>query len=128
MARGLRDDHMLNLLAGMNPNRLTPADLGLIDSFMAESGRAIAELKEGDTKPPQLNDPAVMYLYVIYYNPSDFPGRYVCRVNHVGHTNVPGRLIANEETLQAVRDKIPPGMHCIPRSRGDDKVIVETWL
>lgn len=119
---------MLNILAGMNPEKLSPADFDMIDSYMEASIKQVVELKEGDIKPAPIQDPQVLYLYVIYYNPSDFPGRYVCRINHVGHTNVPGRLLANEDTLEKVRAKLPPGLHRIARSKGDDKVIVETWL
>lgn len=62
----------------------------------------------------------------------DFPGVYICRrfesfgspVPHV----VPCEVVATGKTLEEVRDKLPEGLYCLPRSESDDPNIIETWI
>jgi len=64
-------------------------------------------------------------VFTVYYNPTDFPGKYVVRLFDGPQ---PTRLMAIADTLEAIRKTIPPLFHCIPRDTKDDKIIVETWL
>ena len=67
--------------------------------------------------------------FVIYYNPQDFPGKYVVRLFD---GNIPRRIACVKDTLEEARATIP--MDCpVPymrneRSPEDDPVIVEVWL
>lgn len=69
-------------------------------------------------------------IYVVYFNPSDFPGRYVRRIQctEKGHILYSPTLFANEATLDALRDKIPMDCVRLDRHPEDDPVIVETWI
>lgn len=70
-----------------------------------------------------------MKYYVIYFNTSDYPLKWVVRQFTVGpqRKDVPGaaRLF---ESLEEARAAVPKGLFCIPRYEIDDPVIAETWL
>ena len=71
-----------------------------------------------------------MRQYVIYFNPSDFPGRYVVRgwTAGIGECQPDAEPLGVVDNLEAARAKIPPGLHRLSRLPGEDSVIVETWL
>lgn len=51
-------------------------------------------------------------LWVVTHNPSDYPGKYCCRINRAYGNPMRveiGELVAVEDTLEAVRSKIPEG-------------------
>jgi hypothetical protein len=68
-------------------------------------------------------------LYVITKNPKDYPGKFVVRPQTVGQR---GLLSYGEpivgETLEEVRDALPPGLYNIGRMKNDDPVILEVWI
>lgn len=70
-----------------------------------------------------------MRYYVIYNNPSDYPGKYVVRMWRV---EIEFSLKSEEfgvfDTLEQARAYIPYGLLCITRSDQDDAIIVETWI
>jgi hypothetical protein len=73
--------------------------------------------------------PLVMKQWVVYYNPSDYPEKYVVREWHVLRDS----LIANDHvvignTLEEARTLIPQGLYRLPRLENDDPVIVEVWI
>lgn len=72
----------------------------------------------------------VLVQFVIYNSPKDYPGQFVCRrwLIFPGKVAPDERIFCSGSTLQKVRNKIPANLHCVPRSPGDDPVIVETWL
>tara|TARA_R110000868_G_scaffold118062_9_gene313341 strand:- start:2909 stop:3136 length:228 start_codon:yes stop_codon:yes gene_type:complete len=69
-------------------------------------------------------------IWTITQNPSDHPGKFVARkhVIRAGETAVTeDHHIA--DTLEEVRQMLPRrGLIRLPRARGDDPVIVESWL
>ena len=75
-----------------------------------------------DTKPDTRCD---LIIYVIYQNPSDFPGKFVLR-RWVGLN--PDQKPAVCMTLAEARRAVPPNKYRLPRFDNDDPVIVETWL
>lgn len=73
----------------------------------------------------------VLQLWTIYARPSDYPDRFVARRYDVlrGHSEpVRTDVVVTASSLDEVRDMLPPGLCRMPRSPGDDPVIVETWL
>lgn len=71
-----------------------------------------------------------MNMYVVYQNPSDYPGRFVVRKWTV---TAAGPVAGNEpifvgETLQGARDAIPRGLIATRRCEEDDPVILEVWF
>lgn len=71
----------------------------------------------------------VLTLYVLYFNPSDYPGQYVVRRQHVKD----GRLAIDVEvlvfkTLTTARRHIPAGLVNIGRMPDDDPAILEAWV
>lgn len=73
--------------------------------------------------------PDVLSAWIVLFNPSDFPGKYVVRRNDIGR----GAVIATEEhhvgdTLDEVRAVVPAGCVMLPRYANDDPAIVEVWL
>ncbi len=69
--------------------------------------------------------------WVIYKNPSDFPGKFVVRGRQVlsaGAENPATKPAAVVEDLESARDAVPDGLVVIPRDPNNDPVIVETWL
>lgn len=70
-----------------------------------------------------------MRFYTIYEHPADFPEGYVVRAWDIRPHGVMRPLEARRTlTLDGARDLVPPGLWCVPRSPGDDRTIVETWM
>lgn len=70
-------------------------------------------------------------LWVIYYNPSDYPGAYVVREQWVREGKITrAKQCVAVPTLDEARKAIPLRMHLyrIPAGPGDDPVVVETWF
>jgi hypothetical protein len=72
-----------------------------------------------------------MSVWSIYFNPRDFPGKYVARRHDIYRGDKEPR--ASEEhfvadSLDTVRDKLPLGLVCLSRSDADEPHILETWL
>lgn len=71
----------------------------------------------------------VLPIFTIYFNTSDFPGKYVVRL---WDGDKPLRMASVKDTLEEARATIP--MDCpvpyrnVGRSATDDPVIVESWL
>jgi hypothetical protein len=76
-----------------------------------------------------------MSMWTVYFNPSDFPGKYVARRFDIfrnktisGEHSLPSIEHFVADSLQEIRERIPFGMVCLMRSEGDDANIVETWV
>lgn len=70
-------------------------------------------------------------IWVIYWNPKDYPGRYVVRRQCVlpgGQTLVDPSPSWVGGTLMGARLAVPPHTVLMARHPEDDPVIVETWL
>ena len=90
-------------------------------------------LREGLGVTADVDAPEVLELYVIYASPSDYPARFVVRrwLIQIGEDGLsPDGLapLAVVEDLETARRRVPEGLVCVPRERGDDPVIVETWI
>lgn len=74
--------------------------------------------------------PGTLWIWTVYQNPSDFPGKFVVRASAI----LAGRVVMDPEatcvveTLEEARRAIPPGLYRQPRQRLDDPCIVEVWL
>ena len=66
-----------------------------------------------------------MPLFTVYYNPDDFPGRFVVRLWDM-EQSTPFAILG--ESLEDVRSKLPHGLHRLPRNTNDAPAIIETWL
>lgn len=65
-------------------------------------------------------------LYVVYENPSDFPGCFVVRK---WRGNVPEREpLSVGSSIDEARSALPEGLHRMNRLEQDDPVIREVWL
>lgn len=76
-----------------------------------------------------MNDDEGLTFWVVYFNPSDYPGKYVVRVQVL----LKGELLSDPacqvaDTLDGARALIPHGLHCQPRQPNDFPVVVETWF
>lgn len=69
-------------------------------------------------------------LYVIYENPSDFPGKFVVRKHTIigNHTCVDLEPTTVCDTLDQARAQIPIGHVNLHRYQEDDPVIKEVWI
>ena len=87
----------------------------------------------GAFKEERGSDP--MDQFCIYFNPSDFPGRFVVRRWRI-FSNREGRMQIEPDkepegivdTIEAARALIPCGLCQIPRAPQDDPSIVEVWI
>lgn len=64
-------------------------------------------------------------IWVVYENPSDYPGLYVAR--KFRNEKSTAELVQGN-TLLEVRALLPRGLVRLPRQHLDDPVIVETWI
>lgn len=70
-----------------------------------------------------------MIFYAIYYNPIEFPNRFVTRPWLVEGEDVrPQSLLAVCDTLEAARAVLPNERIWIDRQPEDDISLVETWI
>ena len=67
----------------------------------------------------------MLELWTIFDSPIDLPDRFVAR-KWVMET--PTSELLQDKTLEGLRAKLPHGLHCMPRSPGDEPQIVETWI
>jgi hypothetical protein len=73
-------------------------------------------------------------MWTIYRSPKDYPGQFVARewlVTDRGQTLASKEPLSIHEQLRIVRMAIQyqsPGAMLVPRSPGDDPVILETWM
>lgn len=73
--------------------------------------------------------PHAWYHWVIYFNPSDYPGSYVVRAWKIDKNQAnPMVACVVYKTLEEARKLASPGRVMIQRSPEDDPVIVETWI
>ena len=67
-------------------------------------------------------------MWVIYYDPSDYPGLWVARL----HVSLPEPMATNvvltASSLDAIREQIPDDLMPFGRHSADDPKIVEVWL
>lgn len=70
------------------------------------------------------------YIYVIYDNPRDYPGKFVVRRQwpHDGQVIADKEALAVVDTLDQARAALPDGLIRFDRHPNDDSVIVEAWL
>ena len=68
-------------------------------------------------------------LYVIYWNPKDYPGKHVVRPWRIDAPEArPVGLAVEADTLDAARELLPDGLVNLGRMEKDDPCIVETWI
>lgn len=68
-------------------------------------------------------------LYAVYFDTSDFPGKWVTRRHVVaGGKTTPDLFGTVCDSLARAREAVPPGRFLVPRDYHDDPVIVEVWL
>lgn len=70
-------------------------------------------------------------LWVVYENPSDYPGKFVVREWRAGDPQTNYARVAPTvvcDSLEAARAAVPPKKVCIGRCEQDDPCIVEVWL
>ncbi|MGX9432181.1 hypothetical protein [Bradyrhizobium sp. LeoA1S1] len=75
-------------------------------------------------------------MWTIYDRPAEFPDCYVARMFEVfGGSEAPQpstvmlRTVAPNEGLKMLRDAFEAaGLHCMPRSSGDQPQLVESWV
>lgn len=68
-------------------------------------------------------------MWVVTQNPTDYPGQFVAREWLIGG-DVLGATLNHHvaDTLDDVRDLIPPGLVQVDRHPKDDPAIVECWF
>lgn len=72
-----------------------------------------------------------LIIHTIYFNTTDYPGKYVVRDHAVlkgGKQGVAPKPRVVGRTLEEVRQTIPWGKVLMQRHEQDDPVIVETWM
>lgn len=68
-------------------------------------------------------------MWIVYDHPKDYPAHFVARRWMI----LPAEALATAdfffaETLEGVRELLPPGLHRLPRAHGDEPVVAEVWL
>lgn len=84
----------------------------------------------GGQEGAALNAPDdVLRMWTVYDHPADYPDGFIARLWEVeGSSYRATDQVVTGGTLDGVRAQLPPGLHRLPRSVGDDPVVVETWL
>ena len=61
----------------------------------------------------------------VYRHPKDYPNKFVARLFDI---DIPTDVAEVADTLDEIRQTIPPNMERIERHENDDEYIVETWI
>jgi hypothetical protein len=69
---------------------------------------------------------AVLTIWTIYYNPIDYPGKFVLRGHDIPGGPRPSCVIGN--TIEDVRSSVPYGLYRMSRQINDEPHIVESWV
>lgn len=76
-----------------------------------------------------MESPQYLTMLTIYWDPSDYPGRFVVRRWTATNPPTPDpKACAVCLTLTEARAAVPDGLVRIPRHPTDDPVIIETWV
>lgn len=68
-------------------------------------------------------------VWIISFNPSDFPGLYVVRPHLVGSGwTIPAQFCATFKNIHDARAYVPKPCTYMERDPRDDAVIVESWV
>lgn len=73
-----------------------------------------------------MSDP--LDIWTVYDHPADYDGFIARRFEVLAGFSKATLDIVTGATLDEVRDKLPRGLYPLPRSPGDDPMIVECWL
>jgi hypothetical protein len=68
-----------------------------------------------------------LLIWTVCKSPSDYPGLFTARP-HSTRANAPCDFVLTAESLQEIRDMLPPGVAPLLQWVGDDPVILETWV
>ncbi len=77
------------------------------------------------------NKRILMDVMVVYFNPLDYPNKFVARWQRVwddGYIEAYKELFAIGDTIDEVRKNIPDHLVRLERHPNDVKSIVETWI
>ena len=66
-----------------------------------------------------------LYMFSVYYKPKDYPDGYIARMYVLDQ---PTNLAIVSDTLDDIRNRLPMGLYCLKRQRGDHPNVVETWF
>lgn len=71
-----------------------------------------------------------MFAYTVYFNPKDYPNKYIVRKFEVLSQKepLPREVIYEGKSLYQARRAIPCNCICFKRHNDDEKPIVETWI
>jgi len=69
-------------------------------------------------------DRPALKVYAIYYNPSDYPGKFVLRI---WNNDVPEKKCIVKKTLSEIHNKLPMNLFNLG-SDPVDKTIIEVWI
>lgn len=72
----------------------------------------------------------VLPVYTVYYDPLDYPGRYVVRRWNVtaGAPRPEKTPLYVGDSLERARSLIPLGLICFTADDGDDPAVLESWM
>jgi hypothetical protein len=75
-------------------------------------------------------DGPVLTIFVIYKEPSDYPGKWVIREQRIkaGSVEIMAQPYGVFDDLLEARDAIPIGLYQMPRQEGDHPDIFECWI
>lgn len=115
---------------GVGPgNHLDKPSLGGF-GCITDHGERIG-MMEAESYFRETSENPFMSLWTIYFNPRDFPGKYVAR-RHDIFRGEKGPQASHEhfvaDSLDEIRDRLPMGLVCLSRSDDDEPQILETWL
>ncbi|WP_201714147.1 hypothetical protein [Rossellomorea arthrocnemi] len=66
-----------------------------------------------------------MPIICIYSSPRDYQGMFVARLFDL---NQPTHTILMRPSLETIRNEIPGRFSLVPKAKGEDSTIVETWI
>lgn len=71
----------------------------------------------------------IMTVWTVFFDPNDHPGKWVLRGFDVdAHGVQPRGECTLADTLDEIREALPPGLHCLGRLNGDEPAIYESWV
>lgn len=77
----------------------------------------------------QMNDRKSLSMWAVYAHPTDFPDHFVARLFIVNKSSPkPTDKIIVADSINRLREYMPPNLHVVPRHEYDDPKIIEIWM
>lgn len=77
----------------------------------------------------EMQNHGYLLIWTVTHNTKDYGDKWIARLSTLkGGDSETLRYVMIADTLEKLREGLPPGLTCLPRQDADEPVIVEVWM